>query len=78
MGILGAIVAALKALPVIASLVERFFDAWQKHNEEQARKEALELKAQKDSEVDAAIDGPDRVRDNGAGAAQQQAIDPKT
>jgi hypothetical protein len=78
MGVLGAIIAALKALPAIESLVERFFNAWQKHSEEQARKEAIELKAQKDRDVDAAIDGPVGLRDNGSGAAQQQATDRKT
>lgn len=81
MGIVGAIVAALKALPVIASLVERFFEAWKKHDEEQARKEAFELKAKKDLEVDSAIDGPSGlsgVRKPGAGSAQQPKTDSKT
>lgn len=78
MGVLGAIIAALKALPAIESLVERFFVAWQKHSEEQARKEAIELKAKKDLAVDAAIDGPSRVRDPWTGAEQQQTVDRKT
>lgn len=77
MGVLGAIIAALKALPAIESLVERFFDAWQKHDEEQARKEAIELKAQKDKLVDDAIDGLSQLRDNGAGASQQPKTDSK-
>lgn len=78
MAILAEIVAALKALPAIESLVELFIDAWAKHDAEQAKKEAIELKATKDLEVDDAIDGPSRVRDPWTGSSQQPKIDGKS
>jgi len=71
--VLAGIVVALKALPAIESLVEHFLDAWKAHDEAQARKEAIELKAAKDAAVDAAIDGPSGlpVKQPGSGPAQQ-------
>jgi len=78
MGILAAIIAALKALPAIESLVGHFIEAWREHDLQQARKEAIELKATKDQQVDDAIDGPSRVRDPWTGSAQQPKTDSKT
>lgn len=70
-----AIVAALKAIPALAGLVDKFLSEWQAYEVRKREADAAARKTGKDAAVDAAIDG---VPGATGGAGQLPKVDGTT
>ena len=79
MGILSAILALLRSIPAIASLVERLLDAKKERDAKRLEVDSSKRKAEKDAEVDSAIDAAlsGGVRNSADGAGEQSPPDSK-